>query len=384
MGKRTTKPRPISLDDIHVRVIRGPHRDHADRWYWQARQTNGGKRELVWSGWGTADEVKVALAPLVAGQRPARPDDSVERVRDLLEVWLAWQLDRAAISPARKLNSEKECRHLVAHLGDVYLHRINRDLIHDAFQEPALASGLATGTVRNAISTLLQAWRWAQSPTRDLVPQHRLERPALRQRAKRSRHLPTQADFWAALEQIPADREWVRMVMLVIGSTGCRVQGIASATWSDLHADRGTITLTEKGHDSREAMIPAETVTALLAFRPAAARPADMIIGRALNTVRTDTRKIWRQACTAAGVRYAPPSKVRSMVENALFDAGADPGVVSAQLGHTPEVSLRHYRTAKSERVGAVMAAAGLGVKPDKDVISLAERRRSRETGAGS
>ena len=382
MGRRNTntKPRPFSLDDIHVRVVRGPHRDHADRWYWQARQTLAGERHVVWTGWGTLDQVKVALAPLVAGQRPARADDSVERVRDLLEVWLAWQLDRAAISPARKLNSEKECRHLAQHLGDVYLHRLNRDIIHDGLQEPALAAGLATGTVRNCISTLLQAWRWAQSPTRDLVPPTRLERPTLRQRAKRSRHLPTQADFWAALEQIPVERDWVRIVMLVIGSTGCRVQGIATATWGDLHEERQTITLTEKGHDSREAMIPEATIAELLAFKPAGARPAHPIIDRALNTIRTDTRKIWRQACEDAGVRYAPPSKVRTMVENLLFDAGADPGVVSAQLGHTPEVSLRHYRAASAARVSGVMAAAGLGPRPK--VIDLEERRRSKEAGS--
>ncbi len=49
------------------------------------------------------------------------------------------------------------------------------------------------------------------------------------------------------------------------------------------------------------------------------------------------------------------------MVENRLFDAGADPGVVSKQLGHTPEVSLRNYRKARSGRVAEVLEVAGLG-----------------------
>lgn len=105
---------------------------------------------------------------------------------------------------------------------------------------------------------------------------------------------------------------------------------------------------------------------------------ADPIIPWTLRTVREEIRKAWKAACKEAGVRYAPPSKIRTMVENQLFDASADPGVVSAQLGHTPEVSLRHYRQAKAGRVAEVAAAAGLGRRPDPDVISLAERRRAK------
>ena len=73
------------------------------------------------------------------------------------------------------------------------------------------------------------------------------------------------------------------------------------------------------------------------------------------------------------------------MVENRLFDCGADPGVVSKQLGHTPEVSLRHYRNASSRRVQEVVGLAGLGVRPvpdpdDGNVVTLDEHRQKKSS----
>ncbi|MCK6572708.1 hypothetical protein L6V77_16645, partial [Myxococcota bacterium] len=79
------------------------------------------------------------------------------------------------------------------------------------------------------------------------------------------------------------------------------------------------------------------------------------------------------------GIPYFPPKQIRTMVDNTLFDMGADPGVVSAQLGHTPEVSLRHYRQVKAKRVEEVIEKAGLGVRPDGNVVSLAQHRRSKD-----
>ena len=74
------------------------------------------------------------------------------------------------------------------------------------------------------------------------------------------------------------------------------------------------------------------------------------------------------------------------MVENRLFDAGGDPDVVSKFMGHTPEVSLRHYREAKKRRVDEVLLAAGIGERPSDDpasdnVVPIdSHRRRSTPT----
>ena len=94
--KRLTgnRPKPFALDEIKCRVVRGPHRDDPNRWYWQAVTYNDKQKNTVWTGWGTVAEVRAAVAPLLMGLEvaPANRDDRVNTVQDLLEVWLAWQL----------------------------------------------------------------------------------------------------------------------------------------------------------------------------------------------------------------------------------------------------------------------------------------------------
>lgn len=59
-GKGTNrKPRPITIGDIHARVIRGP--DAEGLWYWQAVVYGNATERTVWSGWATMGEARRAL-----------------------------------------------------------------------------------------------------------------------------------------------------------------------------------------------------------------------------------------------------------------------------------------------------------------------------------
>ena len=377
MSRRTTsRPRPFSLDRIKCRVVRGPHRADPTRWYWQAFAYGDSEQRTVWTGWGTAEEVKAALAPLLMGMRaaPSRREDRVTSVQDLLEVWLAWQLEQPHLSEGRKANSKKEAEHLSAVIGGVLIVRLDTTALEE-YQRTRLRQSASTGVIRNEMSTIIQAWNWGGE--RGLAPDRRLRRPRLKHKPRRSDYVPDRVEFWKAVDALPDTRPWARTMLLLMEATGARPGEVAALRWEDIHWRRRTVRLDGKTGE-RNALVSQHVLDELEPQRP------DPATGRVLSvsarTARIDIRKILREACATAGVPHFLPKSIRTMVENALFDAGADPGVVSRQLGHTPEVSLRHYRRAKAGRVEDVLTLAGIGSRPDGNVVSMAEHRRAKDS----
>ena len=296
----------------------------------------------------------------------------MESVKDLMETWLAWQLGQP-VSEARKDNSKKEARHLVTVIGDVLISRLNTTTLGE-YQRVRLLQAASTGTVRNEISTMIQAWAWGGE--RGLAPKERLRRPQLKHKPSRTDYEPDAVEFWKAVDAVHEGRAWARTMLLLMGATGARPGEIATLRWEDIRWRRRKIRL-----DGKTGVRLASVQQAVLdELAPAKPNPATgRILPVSATTARTDIRKILRKACENAGVPRFLPKQIRTMVENAMFDAGADPGVVSQQLGHTPEVSLRHYRKAKAKRVEEVMEGAGIGIRPGDNVLSLAEHRRSKD-----
>ncbi len=146
--------------------------------------------------------------------------------------------------------------------------------------------------------------------------------------------------------------------------------------WEDIYWQRRKLLLDGKTGE-RLGSVSQAVIDELAAIKPKNA--SGRVLPVSVSTARTDIRKVLKAACKEAGIPYFPPKQIRTMVDNTLFDMGADPGVVSAQLGHTPEVSLRHYRQVKAKRVEEVIEKAGLGVRPDGNVVSLAQHRRSKD-----
>jgi len=55
--KKTPKrPKPIKSEPLRARAKRGPHPEHSDRWYWEARRCRAGERKTVWCGWASREE----------------------------------------------------------------------------------------------------------------------------------------------------------------------------------------------------------------------------------------------------------------------------------------------------------------------------------------
>lgn len=161
------KPKPIKLDTVTARAVRGPHRDGSGRWYWRADNYIGeGKRETVWTGWATREESRQEVSRLAAqdvreaaqADREARTG-SIQTVTDLLELYLgaeagrvdAWRQEerrgeeavakgaatvvlhsRDALAPASYENKLLAGRHIAGDaLGRIRLDRLQSDDLRD-------------------------------------------------------------------------------------------------------------------------------------------------------------------------------------------------------------------------------------------------------------
>lgn len=97
--RKSARPKPFSVGRVRVRVKRGPRSD--GRWYWRADHPVGqGRRQDVWNGWGTRDEVERTVLEHLAQHDPhsAYDSDQVVTMGDLLDVWLFAQESREDIA----------------------------------------------------------------------------------------------------------------------------------------------------------------------------------------------------------------------------------------------------------------------------------------------
>ena len=375
------RPKPFQVGPVRARAIRGPRDDGT--WYIRAERYRDNSSETVWTGWATVEQVTRILAAIVADDRLDDPaserQEHLETVRDLLEVWLAWQVGRSDLSPYTCRNSVKAAKHIAALIGGLLLVRLHTCSLED-YQNSRLREGAATGTIRNEISTIIQAWRWAME--RRFVTGLPPKRPKLKHQPKITRYVPSPEEFWAVLDAFPTSRPWAVTMLTLMEATGARPGEIAGLTWNDVRLDRGIVRLCGKTGE-RWVTLPQPVLAILSKMHDPGAK--GRILPVSPLTAVKDLRVLMVDACAEAGVPYFPSKQIRTMVENRLFDAGADPGVVSKFLGHTPEVSLRHYRDASSQRVQEVVEMAGLGVrpaqKPDPDnVVPLDDHRAKKSS----
>lgn len=373
--KTPSRPKSFAVADIRVRAIRGPHKDRADRWYWQALSYRDGKQIVEWSGWGTLAEAKAALAPILAGQRASdapAPDDRVETVAALCETWLAAQEARPDLATrTRKINT-LSVRHLTGKLGDVRLDRLGiGDL--ERYRDERLRRGAATRTVELDLEIMARAWIWGAA--RGLCGPDPLPKVRIKHKAAREGYTPTRDEVWRVLDQMSG---WPRMLTLLLACTGARIGEVTDATWADVDFERREIRVCGKT-GPRVVVMPDALVDALRAMVPEGATGRILPVTAATAHASLSQRYL-PIACEAAGVPRFSPHALRRFVLGALYEAGADVGVVAAMLGQSPTIALKHYRRARPEDKRRAMALAGLGERPaaPAEVVDLDARRRAK------
>lgn len=373
------RPKPFSVGPVKVRVVRGPHGDDAERWYWQALRYEDSAQRCVWSGWATAADALRAVSDLVAaGQHdappapPQEPGPEIKTVRDLLRYYGGAQKARADLSPATKKNVANSAAHVWDVIGDVLLDRVTPETLAE-YRDRALREGRSTGSVVLDFQVLRAGWRWGEERN---VCTGRLRPPAVKHKPARDKFTPTLAQVDAAIAH--ARLPWVRDFLTLCRYTGARLGEVCGLRWADVHLDTGELTIrTGQGAKTgaRVVAIPPDLV-AYLAATPEAARVGRVLPTSALHA-HSNAAACVRDVCRQAGVPEFTSHGIRRAVIDAYYESGADVGAVAAQLGQSPEVALRYYRkaTPQARARAAALALAG------RRVLSLEAHRERAENG---
>lgn len=367
------KPRPRSVGSVRLRAVRGPRED--GRWYWRATRYEAGGEHSVWTGWATTAEADNSVAGLVAAGKADAPrdPDRAETVRDLCELYLGRQSERADIRPHSLVSLQNLLKRVVAGIGDVKIDRLDSATL-ERHRDARLRAGGAAASVRAELVRLRCAWTWGQEV--GLTPPRALPRIRVTGPTKRSRQTPTRQDIGAVVAQLSG---WSRAAVHLYAATGCRVGELAALTWDAVDLNRREITVTGKT-GRRVVPLARSAADALAAWRDEhpPASPGAPVWGVSRLTVSAKLRPILIGACTAAGVPVFAPQGLRRSAVDVLYRSGADIATAAAIVGHSPAVALAHYRQATSADMRRAVEAADLGDLTGADVIDLADRRGRR------
>ena len=239
-------------------------------------------------------------------------------------------------------------------------------------QKPVLS------TLALDLKVLGAAWNWARERI-DGFPHRKLAIKAVLPSKKEIQdaiddHRPTVSDFWRVVEHLDG---WPKLAVLLLAATGARKTEIGTARWENFNAEKKTLLLLDGKTGTREVALPLETVEKLVAARPDGAR--GRILGEVtVCTVQSGLAQHIRRACAEAEVSYFSVHAIRRMVTDLLYSSGVDPSAAAAQLGHSVQIALEHYRRVNLDDKQRAVALAGLGAPPEEQkVVSLDERRRS-------
>lgn len=409
---RDERPRPVRIDDLGARVVRGPRQDteksrKITRWYWRVWRTRGGAEETVATGWWSDREIEKAVAALVTKgvAEPGRPRATVRTVRDALEFWMGEMESRGDLSPRTVAIRRAGATHVAIGLGDVLVSELGRlqleryrdrrlreevtvlrkrrhpsgapvTRVNARGEEEEVWDAHPTGrttaprSVAFEIHCLRMCWRWSREIG---LVEGELPRVTVKVRGHvRNRFTPSPTQTAAVMLELDG---WARLALLLYAGTGARLDEIAALTWDRVDLVQGELTVTGKMGD-RVVPIEPPLVAALQAIGPGEAG------ARVLACAHSTARAIYDRlevACRAAGVPRFAPGALRRAAVVALYRTG-DPSVAGAIIGHSPTVAMRHYRDVAKDEQRDAMRLARLGHLPDPDakVVELPEARRGR------
>lgn len=345
------RPAAFEVAPARVRVRRGPRED--GRWYWRADRPDGrGGRIDVWLGWGSRDEAAAAVRKALDA-RPPDPAVEIETVGDLLDCWLgSVRLDRPDARDRTRLAIEGAVVRLLAHgLGDFDVATLDRRgmAVH---AHGAREAGVASGTIARDIKYLRQAWRWAQELNPPQVPFRALPRFAVKVEPTTTRYTPSPAEVAELLRGMSPE---VRRALILMAATGCRIGEALSLTWDRVTLDCMLLEVDGKT-GPRRVEVP-EAVALEMQRWPR--QPG----GRVANVSSNRVRQALARRSTELRIGRCSPNSLRRHVVDALYEsAEGDPAAAAAQLGHSPQTALSHYRRAGAKKRRALMEASDLGV----------------------
>jgi integrase len=347
-----------------VRVRRGPDRD--GRWYWRADRPDGrGGRVDVWLGWGTKEEAADAVRAKLSEAPAPDAGPEIDRVGDLLDCWLASVQATIREGTRTRLAIEGAVKRLVEHgPADHPARSLGREgLALYAFA--AEAAGYSSGTIARDLKYLRQAWRWAQELDPPQVPLRRLPSFRVKVTPTTTRYTPSAREVAQLLVGVSPP---VRRGLILLAATGCRIGEIDSLTWDRVALDGATLDVDGKT-GPRRVIVPGPVAAEIRRWE----RGTGRVVGVSQNRVRLALARRSEEL----GIGRCSPNSLRRHVVDALYEsAGADPKAAGAQLGHSEQTAITHYRQVSEDRKREVVEGSALGV-----VLAFPSTRKLEEVG---
>lgn len=351
-------PRPVlDLGPVTVRAMAGDGPDYRWRAEWYPPGEGGKMKTRSLGPRCTAAEAARRGAELLeAGVQLelSEPEPvTVRTVRDLVELWLGAQAQRADLSR----HTLKAYRHsavcLVEIAGTVAVTDVTAGWLVGLRDQ--LGQRFAPQTVKLHLAVLGFAWRWAARLQLVGAPP---DLPAVRV-PRKVRHTPRLADVAAVIEQAEG---WQRLLLALAWSTGARVGELCRLRWSDLDLEQGTVVVCGK---TGPRAVP--LVGAGLDQARAATREGELLVGaRVPATAEKRLGEALQGLCASAGVAPFTIHALRRLAVDAMARAGVDVATAAALTGHTPAVMLTHYRQVTESDLRAAAARAELGAAPGR------------------
>lgn len=369
------KPSPVVVGRLTAYAVRPPGGTDS-RWYWQAKGPRvDGKRPTLWSGRGEVDDVARLLAQLVV-EHGARPEAEEVRERRAIAQGLSvaglvarWIDHVEATADKYAANTRRNYRgqavRITEELGGYAVDEVTPALL-ERYHSMRIGGGASKGTADLTLRVLRTAWNWAR---RNRLIQAPWPKPSLRLRDRTTRERPSLDEVRAVLTILRREApEWCFRLASIIAKTGMRV----SEAWG---LEVGDVAIMKKGRTvvggslairDREgiAKTGARTVYVSPGFADDVAswvsgreREARLIGNVTQSTATMGAATYLRPAAQAIGASWTGWHAFRRAAADAYAEAGVDPVVAAAQLGHTVQVMQTVYRTVRAEQAQAAAAA---------------------------
>jgi integrase len=346
---RYKRPAAIDLGDLHLSIVRGPNAE--GRWYWRARDAD---RATVWTGWATRDEAAREGASLLNKPSTPAPRSNVKTVREMIAAWREVQRERVELAPYTHTNHGHRAQHLVQHLGELPVTKVNRDAL-EGYVRARLAEGGSLRTIHGELISLGHAWRVAVE--RGLIEYRALPKLSLRIDPKVftiNHRTPTQEEVSRALAKLPAEEA---LTVQLLAATGARIGEVLALRRDQIHPTRGVLILDGKTGPREFPLTPG-----LLALISERLDGTDApLIQLPVNNPQQRVRCRLGTACRRASVPVFTPHALRRLAVDRMARAGVEPSVAASITGHDPIVMLKHYRVVSEDDLRAAAKRADLG-----------------------
>jgi integrase len=388
MARKPKRPKTITIGSrVKVRAIRGPHKDHPQRWYWRAERYNPDtrKRGTLWTGWTSRADAEAVVTRIVAEtpRDAGRVDVSqIATVRDLLECWL-WQIEnvggkKGLLKPSSIRIYTYGARRLLGSLADVRVDRLTDPVVKD-YRDARLRADAAPATVASELRVLGHAYRWwaKRSPR----PLPAFPTVFVKVVGVRNRYTPSRGEALAVLDHLDG---WAYVAGVLLFATGARPGEIRDLTWERIDLARGEAHLvgkTDSLEDPRKVPLGADVVRVLDLWRSERVEASgEMPVGSVLGVTLLSFNsyfgpRLLRRACESAGVPVFTPYGLRRAAIGAMVRSGVDPKTAASITGHSVTVMLKTYFDPTDDDRRAAVMAAGLGSLSAGDVLAFPKRR---------